>query len=115
MVIKSHEMKGEKRHEMRGGTGTVDLLHIVEGQALPTKARLFSLVTLEKGCSIGAHAHEGETEIFYVLEGEGLIDDNGEKKVFAKGDCNICGNGAYHAVSNENDEPLRFMAVIIRD
>jgi quercetin dioxygenase-like cupin family protein len=85
----------------------------VPGEALPGKCRLFSLITLEKGCGIGAHAHSGETEIFYVLQGEGVLDDNGERKAFRKGDSNVCGDGATHAITNEKDEPLVLAAVIV--
>lgn len=115
MIIKGADMNSEIRENMRGGSGQVDIMHIVDAENLPAKSRLFSLVTLEKGCGIGAHPHTGETEVYYVLEGEGIIDDNGEKKPFAKGDCNVCGGGATHAVTNEKDEPLKFIAVIITD
>jgi len=115
MVIKGADMKTEVRENMRGGPGQVDILHILGADNLPAKSRLFSYVTLEKDCGVGPHPHSGETEIFYVLEGEGVIDDNGVKKPFAKGDCNVCGGGAYHAVTNEKDEPLRMIAVIIKD
>lgn len=113
MIIRSEEMKTEERAAMRGGPGSVVLRHIAEGEALPKKCRLFSLITLEKGCGIGAHAHESETELFYVLQGEGILDDNGEKKPFGAGDCNVCGGGAYHAIVNEKDEPLVFVAAIV--
>ncbi len=115
MIIKGADMKSETRGSMRGGSGQVDITHIVGADNLPAQSRLFSLVTLEKGCGIGSHAHSGETEVFYVLEGEGVIDDNGEKKPFVKGDCNVCGSGASHAVTNEKDEPFRMIAVIIKD
>lgn len=115
MIIKGADMKSQIRESMRGGPGQVDIMHIVGADNLPAKSRLFSLVTLEKGCGIGSHAHSGETEVFYVLEGEGVIDDNGEKKPFVKGDCNVCGGGASHAVTNEKDEPLKMIAVIIKE
>jgi quercetin dioxygenase-like cupin family protein len=113
MVIRREEMKNETREGMRGGPGAVALNHIVSGDALPAKCRLFSVVTLEKGCGIGKHEHAAETEMYYVLAGEGVLDDNGELKAFRKGDCNVCGGGAYHAVTNEKDEPLVFAAVIV--
>lgn len=115
MVIKGADMQSELREAMRGGPGHVDICHVVGAENLPAKSRLFSLVTLEKNCGIGAHAHHGETEIFYVLEGEGVLDDNGELKPFVKGDTNVCGGGAMHAITNEKDEPLRMIAVIIKD
>ena len=91
MVIHGADMQSEIREAMRGGPGHVDIRHIVDADSLPSKSRLFSLVTLEKGCGIGPHAHSAETEIFYVLEGEGVLDDNGVLKPFVQGDCNVCG------------------------
>ena len=113
MVIKGEEMKSEVREGMRGGPGAVALCHLVTKENLPAKCRLFSVVTLEKGCGIGKHEHAAETEMYYVLQGEGVLDDNGTEKPFRKGDCNVCGNGAYHAVTNEKDEPLVFVAAIV--
>lgn len=115
MVIKSEEMKNEAREGMRGGPGSVAIHHIAAGEVLPKNCRLFSIVTLEKGCGIGKHEHAAETEMYYAMQGEGIIDDNGALKPFRKGDCNVCGGGAYHAITNEKDEPLVFAAVIVLD
>ena len=115
MFIKHDEMKMIPRPRLRDGYGTVDFLHIVPEESRPAKCRLFSEMILEKGCSAGRHDHTGETEIYYVLEGEGIINDNGTIRPFKKGDCNVCGGGDFHSVSNENDEPLRMMAIIILD
>ena len=115
MVIMQNEMTAQKRERMRDGSGTIDLLHIVSADNLPEKSRLFSTMTLEKGCSVGRHTHSGETEIYWVLEGEGVLDDNGTIKPFKEGECSICGNGEYHAISNENETPLKVLAVIILD
>lgn len=115
MIIKKEDMKIQSRPRVRDGFGTVDFLHIVPEGFRPNKCRLFSVMILEKGCSIGRHDHTNETEIYYVLEGEGIINDNGTIRPFLPGDSNVCGNGDFHAVSNENDEPLKIVAVIIKD
>ncbi len=115
MVIRSDEMKTEERAAMRGGPGKAVLHHLASGEALPGKCRLFSVITLEKDCGIGAHAHTDETEMYYAIQGEGILDDNGEKKAFRKGDCTLCGGGATHAIVNEKDEPLVLIAAIILD
>jgi quercetin dioxygenase-like cupin family protein len=115
MVIKGADMQSEHREAMRGGPGYVDILHIVGADNLPAKSRLFSLITLEKDCGIGPHAHSGETEIYYVLGGEGVLDDNGQLKPFAKGDSNVCNDGETHAVTNTKDETMRIIAVIIKN
>lgn len=108
-------MQAQQRDNMRGGSGSVALLGIVPQESLPEKCRLFSVVTLEQGCSIGRHVHEHETEIFYVLEGEGYYDDNGTNKTISAGDCTICASGEAHAVSNEKETPLKLIAAIIKN
>lgn len=115
MFISEKDMQSEKREKMRGGEGVTGFLHIVSKEHLPEKARLFSLITLEKGCGIGKHEHNGESEIYYVLSGEGEINGNGTIARIKKGECAICRSGEYHAVSNSNDEPLKFIAAIILD
>lgn len=115
MVIKDKQMQTEHRENMRGGEGTVNLLGVVPSEYLPQKCRLFSVVTLEKGCSIGRHMHEDESEFFYVLQGQGVLDDNGTITAFNAGDCSICRSGEFHGIANENDTPLKFVAAIIRD
>lgn len=115
MIIKKQEMQIKPRVRLRDGFGTTDFLHIVPQENLPEKARLFSVMILEKGCSVGRHDHTGETEIYYVISGEGIINDNGIIRPFKKGDANVCGGGDFHSVSNENDETLKMIAVIILD
>ncbi|MGI5848848.1 MAG: cupin domain-containing protein [Christensenellales bacterium] len=115
MYIQHDQMQVQQREHLRGGNGITDFLHIVPSEELPAKSRLFSQMSLEKGCSVGRHEHLGETEIYYVLQGEGALDDNGILRPFRKGDCNVCKGGKYHAVSNEKDETLIILAVIILD
>ncbi len=115
MIIKNEDMKVLSRPKLRDGYGTVDFLHIVPEGFRPEKCRLFSEMILEKGCSVGRHDHTNETEIYYVLQGEGIINDNGIIRPFKVGDCNVCGCGDFHAVSNENDTTLKILAVIIKD
>ncbi len=115
MVIKPEQMVTEQRENMRDGQGIVSLLGLVPQEYMPQKCRLFSLITLMKGCSVGVHAHEGETEIYYVLEGQGVLNDNGTITDFNEGESSICASGEHHAVTNIKDAPLKLLAVIIRD
>ena len=62
---------------MRGGDGTVKITEIVPQEEMFGKARMFSTILLEPGCSIGDHEHNGECEIFYVVRGTGTYNDNG--------------------------------------
>lgn len=113
MHLEEKDMPFEIRHNMRGGEGTVKLMGIVQKDALPPKVRLASLVTLEKGCGIGFHEHSGEEEMFYVLSGEGILNDNGIERLIKAGDSHLCKDGQSHAVHNEKDEPYKMLAVVV--
>lgn len=115
MIIKKEEMKVQTRPHLKEGYGSVDFLHMAQKEQLPGKCRLFSVMNIEKGCSIGRHEHKGETEMYYVIEGEGILNDNGTIRPFLTGDFSICGNGDFHSISNENDETLKVVAVIVLD
>ena len=115
MFFRADEMEVESRERARDGMGITDFVHLIPKDALPSKCRLFSLVCLEKGCSVGRHEHTTETEIYYVVEGEGILNDNGTIRPFRTGDASICGGGAFHSVANDNDETLKIVAVIVQD
>lgn len=113
MVRRAYEMIKEIKEQMRGGKGSIEITHIFKQDELNGKARLLAKITVNPGCSIGLHEHSGEEEIFYVIRGKGIIDDNGEKKEVAPGDAILTGGGASHAVENNGAEPLEMLAVIL--
>jgi quercetin dioxygenase-like cupin family protein len=113
MYFEEKDMLNETRDNMRDGKGTIRLKDQFPKDALPPKARLVSHMTFDKGCSIGYHQHSGEEEMYFALSGEGVLDDNGVKRVFKAGDSHLCKDGESHAVSNEKDEPLKILAVIV--
>lgn len=113
MLIQQNQMETEVREKMRGGAGQAAITHIAKGDTLPKNVRLSAVLTLEPGSSIGYHVHEKETELFYFVSGSGIVDDNGEQKAVAAGDCLITPDGRGHAVENNGSVALVFFAVIV--
>jgi len=98
-----------RRLEIRGdqqGDGVVVADALIELTDYPETARMFFLVTLNEGCSIGKHYHNEETEYYYCLSGEGIYDDNGEVVAFRPGDVITCGGKQYHSIRNSIAQPL---------
>ncbi|PNT93333.1 cupin domain-containing protein [Clostridium thermosuccinogenes] len=113
MVKRGSEMIKEIKEQMRGGKGSVEITHIYKQDEMKGKARLFAKITINPGCSIGFHEHSDEEEIFYIIKGKGIFDDNGTKKEICAGDAAITGGGASHSVENTGNEPLEMLAVIL--
>lgn len=113
MIRKANEMVSVLRQEMRGGKGAVEITDIFRQDELTGKARLCARITINPGCSIGLHEHLAEEEIFYIINGKGLVNDNGTEKEVAVGDAILTGNGASHSIGNIGREPLVLFAIIL--
>ena len=98
---------------MRGGDGQAVVTNILDKGEYKGNARLLGVITLEKDCSIGAHVHENEEEVFYVIEGTAVYNDNGKTVILEKGDSCVCLGGEEHSIANRNDETLKVFAVIL--
>ena len=56
------------------------------------KGRLLSHSVIFPGSSIGVHTHKGDFETYYILKGEGLVNDNGVVSPVGPGDVIYTGN-----------------------
>jgi mannose-6-phosphate isomerase-like protein (cupin superfamily) len=113
MVKKREQMPTEVRRQMRGGQGEVEILHIFRQEEMKGRCRLFALLRLGPGCSIGSHPHEQEEEVFYVLKGEARVAEGGRTHRLGPGDATLTGGGASHSIENTGTEPLEVLAAII--
>ena len=113
MIKKAADIQTEYRPNMRDGNGTVELTSFATPEELNNKGRLFANITLKPGCGIGYHTHENESELFYVMKGSVLYNDNGVECTLGAGDVMICPAGTGHAVSNNGEDIAELCAVIL--
>jgi quercetin dioxygenase-like cupin family protein len=114
MIRKPEEFRIEYKEHMRDGDGTVQLTHFITGpEELNDKGRLFAKITLNPGCSIGYHVHEGDAELFYILKGTAEYNDAGEIRTVTAGDVTVCPTGTGHGIANKTDEVVELVAVIV--
>jgi mannose-6-phosphate isomerase-like protein (cupin superfamily) len=113
MVRKAEDMVKEIKEQMRGGKGSVEILHAFRQDELKGKCRLCAKITLQPGCSIGLHEHVNEEEIYYIMKGKGRVEDSGSTYEVNGGDAVLTGGGAAHSIENTGDVPLELMAVIL--
>ncbi len=113
MIRRKEECNTDLREAMRGGPGTVKVTGLVSKEELLNHGRLFAEMILEPGCGVGYHEHQDETEIFYLIEGTVVYNDDGREIEMYAGDVMICEDGHGHAVTNRSDVTARLMALII--
>ena len=113
MIRHENEQRIIKNENMRGGNGIVTIQNFLEKEEMNGKGRLFSRISLNKCCSIGYHEHNGEAEIFTVMSGEGIFNDNGTEYPVKAGDVLVTESGSGHSIACAGDEPLELVALII--
>ena len=113
MITRSDQQQHSVREFMRGGKKFVQ--HTQLSEKLPERLRLFNILTLIPGASIGYHVHEGETELFYFMEGNGRVQDDDAFFDISAGDSMATFSGHGHGVENTGDTDLVILAAIIKD
>ena len=69
---------------------------------------------LASGVSEGSHTHDGESaleELYFFLEGEGLMWSDGEEFLVKAGDAILVPEGSDHGFRNTGEGPLKLVIV----
>jgi len=106
-------MVRELRSNLRGGEGEVEFIHLFTQEEMGSKTRLFAKIIIPPGASIGFHEHHGEEEIYFILQGSGLVNDDGREVKVGPGDAVLTGGGAGHSIANVGDGPLTMVAAVL--
>jgi len=78
------------------------------------RASMFNIITLPSGSRIKEHPHIEDAEIYYILEGEAEVTDDGRTAIMHAGDVMFTGNGARHSIANHSGKDVRFLACILK-
>lgn len=113
MIRQSGELTSETFVNRFGGKGSLQVTKLLEMDQLQGKGRLFARNLLQPGCSLGWHEHKGDIEAYYIITGEGTVDDNGTMVPVAAGDVVFTANGESHSIENTGTENLEFIALIL--
>lgn len=114
MIKKKSEMRTATMENVRGGQGAINFTYLMEKEESFDKLNMCAILEVAPGCSAGNHAHLQDAEIYYLLEGELLTDDNGTEKILHAGDLMYTGNGESHSFVNKGKTPAKILAIVIR-
>lgn len=98
---------------LRGGKGSVEFHHIVSQEELNGHGTMYAMLRIKPHSSIGRHQHVGNTEPYYILQGQGIFEDNdGTRTEVGAGDVCVIAVNESHSIENPTDEDLDLMALI---
>lgn len=106
MIIHFDEQKLEKFDHFKGGKKYINAKMYSDG-----KNRIL-YAEIPVGATIGEHKHETNSEIVYVLEGQGVFIMDGKEERISAGDCHYCPQDHIHTLINNSDDIIKIFAVI---
>lgn len=104
----------EHYEKRAGGKGTMHIERLLTPTEMGEHVTMYAKVTIDVNSSLGYHAHTGDGESYYILQGKALYNDNGEERTLCAGDVTFTPSGKSHGIENIGEEPLVFMALIIK-
>jgi len=113
MIIRKDSYPTQQVEKMRDGDGVVTIERLLTPEELYDKGRLYAILTLPPGASIGYHVHEGEMESFYVISGKAEYNDNGETVTLMPGDTSLTAADEGHSIRSIGDTDLALLAQIL--
>lgn len=80
---------------------------VFSGDDFEQQGHLLQVVTVPPRTKQRLHAHRQQTEVFYILEGQGVIYVGGKEFLTKPGDAFICSPGDEHSLWNQSNEDFR--------
>lgn len=115
MIRKAQDCKMRTADNRYGGQGEIVFTDLVTPEELAPHAKLCSVLSLAPGVSLGEHAHEDNFEVYYIMKGKGIVTEKEGETEVGPGDVIYTTHGASHAIRNEGEEVLEFLAVIVNN
>ena len=75
----------------------------------PVRHQSLAEATIDPGSATRRHYHRAAEEIYYLVEGSGVMELDGETRAVAAGDAILIPPGAWHQITADADGPLRLL------
>jgi mannose-6-phosphate isomerase-like protein (cupin superfamily) len=75
----------------------------------PVRNQSLAEAALPPGGSTQRHFHRASEELYYLLEGHGAMEIDGETRAVAPGDAILIPPGAWHQIRADGEQGLRFL------
>lgn len=91
------------------GKGEIVFREIFGKSVFKSKLSFFHETVIKPNSTIGNHLHTDNEEIYYVLEGEGVMIIDDERVKVKPGDATIVHGGSSHGLENNTSKNLKII------
>ena len=115
-ILRYKDRPGTTMEKPKGGEGVVEFTAVLrDPSVVGNEIEKFNIGKLAPGHGLGWHRHEGNTETICIISGTADYTGNeGKHYILEKGDTAFCDNMEFHSMYCTGDEPLTFIALIVK-
>ena len=106
MIIDYSSIEEQTEVKFKGGNGELVTKNFVDDK------NIIMMSHLKPGANIGYHQHEQNSEIIFILSGEGHFEYDGTIEKVKAGDVHYCPMGHSHAFYNDGPDNLSYFAIV---
>jgi quercetin dioxygenase-like cupin family protein len=107
----------ETEHEMErshGGKGLLEKVRAFVSTDFETPIEFIDYVVVPPGATIGYHGHGSDEEVYFVIEGQGLMRDENSEITVKRGDVIVNPRNGSHGLSNNTKENIVLLIFDVR-
>jgi len=105
----SENAKREVQKKCHNGEGEISFREVFNQEAFESKLAHLHETIVRPHSTIGYHLHKGNEEIYYLIEGEGIMTVDREERRVRPGDAIITHSGSKHGLVNNTDNDLKIL------
>ena len=113
MIVKKEYTTKIVTENPREGKGIIEGYRYLDGPELSNSLKGFYINELMPDSEVGFHRHLEDEEIYLILDGVGIVNDNGLEEKVEAGDLIYTKKGQGHSLKNIGDKALKFAAFIV--
>lgn len=113
MLRAQSEMKSSVIENCHGGSGTLLARFVLGPDDSGVGVRYMHDDRLEPGAVIGEHPHTGDEEVYFVVEGHGVMTLDGAEHPIGPGDVSLVQSGHTHGIRNSTDGQMRLLVICV--
>lgn len=114
MIVRVNDIEPGTIDSPKGGRGAAIRYGYEQAAKYDGKIEMFAVMNLESDAMIGYHVHENDMEMYLILDGKPIANDNGEETILNPGDLLITEKGESHSLENKTNDPVTFLAIILK-
>jgi mannose-6-phosphate isomerase-like protein (cupin superfamily) len=89
-----------------GGTGLLEKVRAFTSDDFESQIAFIDYVVIPPGTTVGYHRHGNDEEVYFIIEGRGIMRDENSEVAVKKGDIILNSSHGSHGLSNNTSDNI---------